>query len=110
MKWRNPKPGRGSDKVPGLKWRKPSQVTTLWIGKANMYLTKDKEHIASITMSAIGYVVAWNEFVPQKIRQRMQSIWSSYEAAELIILAAHAEALHDRQAKSGGRAEPPNVG
>lgn len=100
MRWRNPK--AGARKPRGMKQRKPSPIRTLWVGSASLYQTKDKEPIATITMSGIGFIIAWHEFVPRKITQRMPSIWSSQEAAELAIYAAHAEVLHERNNKSGG--------
>jgi hypothetical protein len=50
-------------------------------------------------MTKSGYVIAWHEFIPQRISQRLSSIWSSNEAAEHVIFAATAEAIDALQRK-----------
>lgn len=75
---------------------RPAPVEIVWGDKANLYTHKESsKKIASLTMTKIGYVIAWHEFIPQKISQRLSSIWSSCEAAELIIFAATAETIED---------------
>lgn len=74
---------------------KPAPVETFWIKEANLYKTKDGKKIASISVSKIGFIIAWHEFIPPRINQRLSSIWSSAQAAELVVLAAHAEALEE---------------
>lgn len=75
---------------------RPSDVQVFWIEQANLYKRKsDGKKIASISMSKIGYIITWHEFIPTRISQRLSSIWSSGEAAELIIFAAYAEALEE---------------
>ncbi len=85
---------------------KPAEVHTFWVDKANLYETKDKKKIASLSVSKIGFIIAWHEFVPQRISQRLSSIWSSQEAAEHVILAAYAEAIEEnarREAKEANK-------
>lgn len=74
---------------------KPASVETFWIKEANLYKTVDGKKIASISVSKIGYIITWHEFIPTRISQRLSSIWSSGEAAELIIYAAYAEAVEE---------------
>lgn len=75
---------------------RPNDIQVFWIEQANLYSRKsDGKKIASISMSKIGYIITWHEFIPTRISQRLSSIWSSGEAAELIIFAAYAEALEE---------------
>lgn len=72
------------------------KVQIVWGDKANLYThTESKKKIASLTMTKIGYVIAWHEFIPQRISQRLSSIWSCHNAAELVIYAAVAETIED---------------
>lgn len=74
---------------------RPAPVEVFWIKEANLYKTKDDKKIASISVSKIGFIIAWHEFIPPRISQRLSSIWSSGEAAELVIYAAYAEAVEE---------------
>lgn len=80
---------------------KPSKVEILWVDRADLFLTKSEpqKKIASITMSKIGYIIAWHEAIPTKISQRLSSIWYSREAAEFVIMAAYSETLEDHAKK-----------
>lgn len=79
---------------------KKPEVTVVWGEKASLYshIATEKK-IASITMSKIGFIIAWHEFVPPRISQRLSSIWNSVEAAEFVIYAATAETINDLQKK-----------
>lgn len=82
---------------------KPAEVQIFWIDKANLYQTKDKRKIASLSISRVGFIITWGEFIPQQISQRLSSIWEAHEAAEHVIFAAYAEAverLARKEAKS----------
>lgn len=70
---------------------KKQPVEIISIEKADLYLNPDKKKIASLSMSRIGYVIAWHEAILPRISQRLSSIWESREAAELVIYAAYAE-------------------
>lgn len=72
---------------------KPSEVKTIWVDKASLYKTKDGKNIASLSVSKVGFIITWHEFIPQQISQRVSTIWDAQEAAEFVILAAHAEAV-----------------
>ncbi len=78
---------------------KAPKVETFWVAQANLYKTKDGGKIASLSMSQIGYIIAWHEFIPPKISGRLSTIWSSREAAEHIIFAAYAEAIENKTRK-----------
>lgn len=77
--------------------QKPSEVQIISVDKAHLYQMKEKPHkkIASISISKIGYIISWHEFVPQRISQRLSSIWTSGEAAQLVIMAAVAETTEE---------------
>lgn len=73
---------------------KKQDVTVIWGEKASLYShTETGKKIASITMSKVGFIIAWHEFVPPRISQRLSSIWDSVEAAEFVIYAAAAETI-----------------
>lgn len=74
---------------------KQAEVQTFWVDKANLYQTKDGKKIASLSVSRIGFIITWHEFIPQRISQRLSSIWSSQQAAEYVIYAAHSETLEE---------------
>lgn len=80
---------------------KPAPVETFWVKEANLYQTKDKppNKIASISISKLGHIIFWHEAIPQRISQRLSSIWTSGEAAEFIVLAAFAEAQAEKARK-----------
>jgi hypothetical protein len=79
--------------------KKAAPVEITWIDKANLYTTRDGRKIASLSINRIGHVIAWHEFVPTRISQRLSSIWSSSEAAEFVIYAAYAETLEENARK-----------
>lgn len=76
-----------------MKNSKPKPVEITWIERANLYTAPDGRKIASLSISKIGHVIAWHEFVPPRISQRLSSIWSCSEAAEYVIFAAYAETV-----------------
>ena len=80
-----------------------SNVTTFWVAQANLYKGPDGTKIASISMSKIGYIIAWHEAIPPRISGRLSTIWHSREAAEHIINAAYAEAVECKSRKENGQ-------
>lgn len=80
-----------------------SKVETFWVAQANLYKGPDGAKIASVSMSKIGYIIAWHEAIPPKISGRLSTIWHSREAAEFIICAAYAEAVEDKARKENGQ-------
>lgn len=72
---------------------KKQPVEIISIEKADLYLTPDQKKIASMSMSRVGYVIAWHEAILPRVSQRLSSIWDSREAAEHVIFAAYAETI-----------------